>query len=178
MMTSVIGAPIKSRPRNQTGFTLLEVLVVVLIIGITLSLAVINLGDRQEDLIEEEGRRLSALIKLASEEAIMNGEELGLMLGEKSYLFSRLEGEEWQPLAEDRQFRQRQFPHGMTLGLELEERPVILDEDQEQPHIFILSSGELTPFLLTLRSADEVWKYELTGHFNGQLRGNGPTYIP
>ena len=163
---------------NKRGFTLLEVMVVVLIIGITLSIGVLSLGDRQEDLIEEEGRRLSALIKLASDEAVMNGEELGLLLDEESYLFSRLEGEEWRPMAEDRQFRERKLPEGMTLELELDERQVILDEGEAQPRIFILSSGELTPFLLTLQSADEAWKYELSGHFNGQLQVTGPTYTP
>ena len=50
----------------------------------------------------------------------------------------------------------------------LEDVGVSFEDKTKLPRIFILSSGELTPFSLVL-SIDEGEKYSLQGEFNGNL---------
>ena len=58
--------------RQQAGFTLLEMMVVVVIIGIIMSFATLSIGggDRRADELKREAQRFMALLELASSEAI------------------------------------------------------------------------------------------------------------
>ena len=55
------------------GFTLLEIMVVMVLIGILSSLAVLSIGGGPRDRLAEEGRRLAALVELHQQEAILTG---------------------------------------------------------------------------------------------------------
>ena len=167
--TSARGPSIYTRA-TAAGFTLLELLVVILIIGIALSLVVIRIGgDQIEDELEREGLRLQRLIVLASEEAVLQSQELGLQFQSDGYQFLVYQGDGWLPIAGDAIFRQREMPPGVELELELEGRSVILDGSEDKPQIMILSSGELSPFKLDLHAADAPLKYQLVGHFSGNI---------
>ena len=58
-------------PRRQTGFTLLEILVVLILLGIILSVAVLSTGGVKERELEQEVQRMVRLIQLAKEEAVL-----------------------------------------------------------------------------------------------------------
>jgi len=140
------------------GFTLLEILVVLVIIGILTSLAMLRIGDRRNDQANEESRRLFALIDLARQEAILEAREYGLGLWRGHYQFYELNEETatWQPLTGDTHLRPRALPETIDLSLEIDNQVVILDaKPPEKPQILILSSGETTAFRLTLEREDE-----------------------
>lgn len=143
-------------PRLGRGFTLLELLVVVVLLAILSTAAVLsvgNLGDDRE--LEEESARLLRLLRLADEEAIMDGRDYGLYFEDSRYRFLRYTQEtlDWQPVGDD-VFRERQLPDGLWLSLVVEDREVELgvtdDSESVEPHVVILSSGEMTPFELSL----------------------------
>jgi general secretion pathway protein H len=150
--------PSRAAPAGrQPGFTLVEILVVVIVVGIIATAAVLALGaggtDRQ---LEREGRRLAALLELASEEAVLQGRELGLELFAAGYRFHAWvpDDDDWRALDEDRHLGPRQLPEGMDLALLLEGRDVTLALEAAadgRPQIMLLSSGELTPFALEFR---------------------------
>ena len=155
----------------EFGFTLLELLVVLLIIGIVSSFAVLstNLAGRDQSL-DEESQRLLALLRLAGQEAVLQTEELAVQFDSNRYRFLRYEQNEWKPL-EDDLFRERTLPDTLHVDLQLEGRPIVLDAPDKDPdksdmdkkdqpltpQIVLLSSGEVSPFVLTLskRSGDE-----------------------
>lgn len=162
---------------RQYGFTLLELIVVVLIIGLMTGLVNLSSGLNRQHDIEEEVERIAALITLASEESIFKSTELALEFDTTSYRFLALSDDQWQALEGDRLLRERQLPAGLEIELYIEgerERLFTLatakeKEKERKPRIYIFSSGELTPFELTLQHADGDKLYTLTGIANGQL---------
>lgn len=157
-----------SRPSSEGGFTLLELLAVIFIIGIIISIASISIGQNSSRIVQDEVERLHGLIQLASEEAVLQGRELALEFNRDRYQFLELGVADWQPVTEDKMFRERELPGDVQLELILEGIETSFDDKKNLPRIFILSSGELTPFELTLKT-DEGEEYALQGFINGKL---------
>lgn len=143
--------------RDQRGFTLLELLVVLVLMGIILSIAVLSLGDGgRGDQIREDARRLKALMELAGEESVLNTTPYGLELGEDGYRFLRYRDGEWQVLEGDELLRPREWLPDTEAVLFLEGHqvePGDKDEEEEEgplPSLIFYPDGERTPFELEL----------------------------
>ena len=142
------------------GFTLIEVMVVVLIIGITVSLATLTMGGGEQPA-QTEAKRLKTLIGVVSEEAILQGRSFGLRIDPDGYRFFSLERDDWALLTGDKLLRARSMPDNVRLELEVEgERMTFSESDDEgekkgdepdQPQLYFLSSGEVSPFTLSIR---------------------------
>jgi general secretion pathway protein H len=66
------GLIVLSRTR-QSGFTLIEILVVLVVVGLLAALAVMSMGGSSRDReMENEVRELYLLMQTASEQAILN----------------------------------------------------------------------------------------------------------
>lgn len=156
----------------QAGFTLIELLVVVVIIGIILTFANLNVGGDAEQIVRKEAGRLEALLDLARQHAVLQGRDLAVQIRENDYEFLVLEKDQWVKLEGDDILRPRYLPNGLEFELLIEGEAVDLTESQseKQQLIFILSSGEMTPFELTLKSfiADGV-SYQLVGDAFGEI---------
>jgi|GEM_PF-2136963 len=110
------------------GFTLIEVMVVVVIIAILVTLVGLSMkGDRAGEAIEEEGKRLTALLNLLREEAVMRDRDLGLVIAQDGYLFvarqdvspdAPADTPAFIPLTDDTVFRPRALPAGSQLRFE------------------------------------------------------------
>lgn len=161
---------------SECGFTLIEVLVVVVIVGIISAVALLSFGLLGDDRsLQQQARRLSSLIELASDEALMQGRDFGLEFSRTGYRFLELDPltNQWREVVGDDLLRPRTLEEPLELALALEEREVELGErfvameeeddpdgseardDDYAPHVLILSSGDVTPFdLRILRSSD------------------------
>lgn len=163
-------------PSHLRGFTLLELLVVVVLLAVLSTAAVLSVGNLGEDReLEEESTRLFRLLQLADEEAIMDGRDYGLYFEDSRYRFLRYAPEtlDWLP-AGDELFRDRQLPEGLWLSLAVEDREVELavpndDKEKIEPHVVILSSGELTPFVLTVEREFSERRTIIEGLPDGRL---------
>jgi general secretion pathway protein H len=165
------------QPRLTQGFTLLELLVVLLIIGIVVSLATLSVGGNENRALRDEAQRLSALLELASQEAVLNGREMALQVDAQGYefLIYDAENEEWVPLEDDDVFRSRELPEGMQLSAVVEgQQPEEGKFGQSRAsRIWILSSGEMSPFTLSVKLEDGP-VYELSGDMLGALTVKQP----
>ena len=157
--------------RRARGFTLLEVLVVVLIIGVIINFAVLSVGDRvQADTLDNESRRLARLMSLAQEEAELLGVLIGFRHTEQAIQWVMLVGDgRWQPYAEPGPLRGRAVPEPVMLQLRVEGRVMPPAQDEVKPDASLepqglfLSSGEATPMVLDLSvpGLDMVYRIEV-----------------
>jgi len=129
------------------GFTLLELMVVLTIIGIVFVGVVVLVTDPSPD--KDTAARFQARLALARDQAMMRGETLGLEIWRDGYRFQRL-GEDWtwQPLG-DGPLAAQSLPQGFHHRLRLDGVAVSLPgKPGRDPQVRILSTGESTPFEL------------------------------
>lgn len=182
-------------PARAAGFTLLEMVVVILITGILVTFAMLSIGNRpMEDKLENEARRLQAIIQLAAEESEARGVEIGLRFSRSGFrLLAIDENRRWDDYERQGALRRRAVAEPLQLRLRVEGRPVELKaedpkevqdakpkEDGElrptdkakaiEPQILLLSSGEMTPFSLELIAPGLAYGYRLEGDLFGRLK--------
>jgi general secretion pathway protein H len=153
------------RSSRAHGFTLVEILVVVVIMAVVVSLAVLSMGVTGRDAgLDDETRRIEGLIGLLHERALLEGRDFGLRLEPAAYGFVVYEPfkDQWLPLDQEHEFRHRDLPKGLSFELQLDSQTVVLKpvdktfstdrshQAQAPPQVAIAASGEGTPFRLTL----------------------------
>jgi len=161
--------------RPSHGFTLLEVLVVMVIIGVVISFAALSLK-RDDHSLDEEARRLQALIALTSQEAVLQSRELAVQFSSDGYDFLALDGDQWQPIADDDVLRARHLPEDLVIDYQVEGDQLTIgtkDDEAVPPRIYFLSSGEATPFRLTLHHHGESDDFILSGDARGKTTLSG-----
>ena len=160
-------------PRKQFGFTLLEILVVLILLGIILSVAVLSAGGGKERETEQEVYRMVQLIHLAKEEAILNRQELAVKFSPNAYEFLRLEDEDWVPYSENKLFYQRELGDEYELRL-LQDGISVSLQEEDAGRILLLSSGEMTPIELFFGLLDSEARYHLIGNALGDITVEHP----
>ncbi|MBA3581938.1 MAG: type II secretion system minor pseudopilin GspH [Gammaproteobacteria bacterium] len=137
------------------GFTLIEILVVITLIGIVATFISLTMLDRGAHDLKEQSRRLAALIRTAHEDSVLYGRNMGMSIGKRDYRFFEFEAGQWHAITAKDIYRPRQLPGILYLQLKLDDINVIMDNDAPAtPQIFFLASGEISPFDLTFRLLD------------------------
>ena len=158
--------------RKNAGFTLIEIMLVIVLLSMSAVAVLITLPDSGQDLAKEQAQRFFHKLQLLNEEAILNGKDYGIRIDEKrlSYTFQELKASGWQKY-DARFYGETELEESLELIFTLggsawesseslfnqeslfdEDMFAELDEEKQvkPPQIFVLSSGEITPFNLTL----------------------------
>jgi general secretion pathway protein H len=83
----------------QQGFTLLELMVVLTIIGFISAAVVLAIPDPRGRVIEDADR-FAARVAAARGEAVVTARPVGLWVSASGYGFQRREGRQWSPIEE------------------------------------------------------------------------------
>ena len=149
---------------TQRGFTLIEIMVVMLIIGIMITATVLSSGIAHGDRdLEKERDRILGLTDYMREQASLQNREFGIRCYDGGYEFvvynrdpNNMDAGLWQRVADDPLMRSRHLPEGLDLELAVDGRriklpPEEVKDDELAPQVLLYSSGELNLFELTLR---------------------------
>ena len=185
-------APVRStQPCRGSGFTLIEILVVVVIMGIISAIVVLGLGTLGDDReLRNEARRMTALIEMTLDEATLQGRDFGLELMRSGYRFVEFDPltEQWSEVIGDDLMRPRSLAEGTEFDLFLEDKRVLLKIDSAEtekgddddnagnlsddylPHVLVLSSGDITPFVLEIFRNSDRASIQLSASPAGELK--------
>ncbi|WP_174269815.1 type II secretion system minor pseudopilin GspH [Vibrio orientalis] len=181
--------------RHHSGFTLLEILLVLVLVSVASVAVISTLPVSAEDGAKQQAQSLYHRVQLLNEEAILSGRDYGLHVDEKksAYEFFHLTSEGWQRLDGVNIAERTELDDNLALNLvlggnvwankeRLFEPGSLFDEEmfaeyeQEKrlppPQVFIMSSGEVTPFSIAIYPQDsdaEKDGWRIVAKENGQI---------
>lgn len=165
---------------RSKGFTLVEILVVIVIMAVVISVTVLSVSSTGRDSqLDEESRRIEGLVGLLHERALLEGRDFGLRIEPAAYEFVVYDPrrDRWMMLDQEREFRHRDLPKGVTFQLQLDSQIVVIKAidrnlsggDPPNPQVAIAASGEGTPFRLTLQRDATQAKASVDGDALGKI---------
>jgi len=160
-----------ANPCPVRGFTLIEILVVVVIFAVlagAVTLAVGGVGGERQ--LGRQAEQVRALFGYACEQAELSGRDLGITLDTHGYRFSVAAGNDWIA-AQANELRPRQWLAGTAPTLSRDDQSIaVVEKAPDKPQLVCFSSGELTPFRLELALADLSKRYRIDGQPDGDIK--------
>lgn len=163
----VIGMPI-SQSRTittcQPGFTLVEILVVMLIISITFGMAMLAVGDfGKERKIRSAAEGFAQFLQLVHERALLESSTLQVQLNTQGYSSQRMDVQNrWHPL-KNSYYHHHNLPNNTRISI------VYGSQKPDQLILTIGSSGDMTPFKIHFGSGEHAQLVTIVGSENGTI---------
>lgn len=135
----------------SAGFSLLELLVVLVILGLMLGLVTINALPSERQNLQKEAQRVALLLQLARDEAIVRNRQVAFEADTQRYRFLVRENGQWQALPKDELLKEREFsrsPINLSISPALPEgtnplRIVFGREPVDKPFVLTMNVGEI-----------------------------------
>lgn len=139
------------------GFTLIEVLVVVVMVGVIMSVVVGAFASGNANFeIEGYVERMALRFELGRDRAIQSNREWGIYVERDEISFAEFDPitEQWLPVAL-KQFNDEGNPLNLRFDAKVEAfAEQLQSDDEELPDIILFSSGETSPFQLSMSAED------------------------
>lgn len=184
----------KSKRHALKGFTLIEVMLVLLLMGIAAGYVVFNaFGASKSDLLKSQAQRLQVIVDMASDFAVLNQQQLGIRVEQEdnAYFFVYLdEDNEWQRLEGEKIYDTYTLPEPFTFTLNLDDLPWdtedrLFDRDIFDENLSVSSDGvdigsdedkRLPPPQILIMSSGDITPFTLTFNYEGDF-DDEPVYF-
>ena len=172
-MTSVTGIyriSNKMLKLRHAGFTLMEVMLVILLMGLTAAAVTMSIGNSgPQQALDRTARQFIAATEMVLDETVLSGQFIGIVIEKTSYQFVFYKDGKWEPLDKDRLLSEKQMEPGVVMNLVLDGLPLVQDDEEDdswfeepliepsaddkkkhpEPQVMLFPSGEMSAFELT-----------------------------
>ena len=180
---------------QQRGFTLLEIMLVLLLMGLATAYVMFNaFGVNQEDRLKDQARRFQVVVDMASDYAVLNQLQLGIRIEEEQnlYFFMALdEDDKWQLIQDNPLYEEHELPEEFELALNLDDLPweeaeqlfdrEIFDEELSLDDADVQIGDEeekpLPPPQVLISSSGEITPFSLGLIYEPQFNDDLPVYF-
>lgn len=161
----VIGMRSKLLRTCQRGFTLLEIMIVILIVSITLTFALLSFGDfgnKRRIIVAAE--QFMQYFKLIQQQAILEAGTLGVKLSPQGYQVFRYDNKGyWTVMNEKKIFSFQTIPNAASLDW------TTARHVKNEPEIIFHPSGDMSAFTVFFNSRDKTKLITIQGAHDGRL---------
>ncbi|MGI2066898.1 type II secretion system minor pseudopilin GspH [Shewanella sp. MF08487] len=155
---------------RHAGFTLMEVMLVMLLMGLTAAAVTMSIGNSgPQQALDRTAQQFIAATEMVLDETVLSGQFMGIVIDKTSYQFVFYKDGKWQPLDEDRLLSEKQMEPGVVMNLVLDGLPLVQEDEEDdswfeepliepssddkkkhpEPQIMLFPSGEMSAFELT-----------------------------
>jgi general secretion pathway protein H len=180
------------RAESAAGFTLIELMVVILLIGLALGVSLTLDFSNSPQRLEQQAQQVASFSELLAQEAALSGSILGLdvftMAQDGAEItgirWLRQEDEDWVSVAIGETGEQKEMLFASDVEVQLEiGSHIVVPEDRRDleselpvtgrfaPEVLFLPSREITPFILTLNGEDDIVS-KVSADIMGRVRVN------
>jgi len=190
------------RPSRIKAFTLIELMMVIVLVGLMASVLQFSIGiNKPDEILKQSSGRFAGIFNIAAEYSMLNNIELGVVIEENSYQFLGFDGTNWTAIADNKTLAPHTLPEGVLIHLTIEDLPIeepqlfnvstftpqendlylSKEEDEKKiiPQVYILSGGDISPFRLTFYFEDADFEeqqiqYRVSGLYSTPVLVEGP----
>lgn len=157
------------------GYTLIEILIVMLIISIVGASAVLSISVNQTTRFKNLAHEITNLLTLGEEQALLQAAVYGLAFTDKSFQFYQFDANAkdhpWQPLT-DKVLGLHTIPDGVQITVKVRDKIMHLAKNPQapqQPQLIISTSGDIIPFTILIGQTDKPPRFQIIGNANGSI---------
>lgn len=175
---------------SHKGYTLIEILIVIVIISIVSTVALLSIGHNKNRRIESLAKQLTQMLSLAEEQAMLQPVVLGVSINERTITFLSYQPTDnnknmhWVPV-DDKTLKQRSIPDGIQVDVSSSTSSTVIasersergnpgdgstsEESTMQPQIVISPNGDVTPFTISIGQEGSAPLYVVKGEADGTI---------
>ena len=136
---------------DQSGFTLLELMLVVIVVGLVASVVTLSLPSKDGRQLIRESERIRYLLRNTQQHAIFSGQDVGISVTAHRLASVIHTDQGWQQLTGNTSI---ELPESLHMMLDIEGQPVQLHTTKQlstiQPQLLFTSDGQHQPFSFQL----------------------------